>query len=387
MDPRLDQVVASLSSGKGRVCFVLDSEYRLAWVSPERRGFLGVDDDARLGLGRHILAAWTEPAWRNAVTPESLLPLVREVAPLSARAEGVPPELRRSLPGEVLAMLDEVDPVSPPPLRSGSIDYVQPGLPPYPVEYVTMSPRDEKGRLIGTVVLMYLGLRPSLLALLGRGDEAMYERMARVIQPERRGTAILFADLQASGELSRTLPTAAYFGLIRDLTTTFDALVAAHGGIVGKHAGDGWTGFVLADDAGGPSAAAAGCIEVARLLRAYAADRAGATRGLPATATLDINAGVHWGPSVYLGQLVPGSRLEITALGDEVNECARIQQCARGGELLVSKQALELLDPAAARRLGLDPSALTYAPLATMPTVTDKALRDAGTIPVTAIAP
>ncbi|MBO0849427.1 MAG: adenylate/guanylate cyclase domain-containing protein [Pseudonocardia sp.] len=387
MDPRLNQVVDSLSTGKGKVCVVLDSEYRLVWVSPELRGFLGVDDDAGLGLGRHILAAWTEPIWRNSVTPESMLRLARAVSPPYARAEDLPPDVRRSLPADVVRMLDEADPVPPPAVLSGSIDYVQPGLPPYPVDYVAMTPRDEQGRLIGTVVLMYLGLRPNLLALLGRGDEPMYERMARVIRPERRSTAILFADLQASGELSRTLPTAAYFGLIRELTTTFDTLVAEHLGIVGKHAGDGWTGFVLADDAGGPSAAVAGCIEVARQLRAYAADRAGATRGLPAQTMLDINAGVHWGPSVYLGQLVPGSRLEITALGDEVNECARIQQCARDGDLLVSKQALELLDPAAARRLDLDPGALTYVPLATMPTVTAKALRDAGTVPVTAITP
>lgn len=387
MDPRLEQVVAGLSTGKGRVCLVLDSEYRMVWVSPELRGFLGVDDDARLGLGRHILAAWAEPAWRDAVTPDSLLRLARDVALPYTRAEGLAPDLRRTLPADVLAMLDEVDPVRPPPVRCGYVDYVQPGFPPYQVDYVSTSLRDERGRLIGTMALMHLGLRPSLLALLGRGDEAMYERMARVVQPERRGTAILFADLQASGELSRTLPTAAYFGLIRELTTTFDALIADHGGIVGKHAGDGWTGFVLADDVGGPSAAVAGCIEVARRLRAYAADRDGPARGLPATAALDVNAGVHWGPSVYLGQLVPGSRLEITALGDEVNECARIQQCARGGDLLVSKQALELLGPAESGHLGLDPAALIYAPLAAMPTVTDKALRDAGTVPVTAVAP
>src|SRR5882757_34940 len=126
------------------------------------------------------------------------------------------------------------------------------------------------------MVLMYLELRPSLVALLGRGDAAMYERMARLTHPERRATAILFADLQASGELSRTLSTAAYFGLISELTARFDELVAEHGGIVGKHAGDGWTAFVLAQDVGGPSAAVSGCLEIAQRLRAAAADQANA---------------------------------------------------------------------------------------------------------------
>jgi len=59
-----------------------------------------------------------------------------------------------------------------------------------------------------------------------------------------------------------------------------------------------------------------------------------------------INAGVHWGGALYLGQVITGGRLEVTALGDEVNECARIQQSARDGALLASKPLVERLDRA-----------------------------------------
>jgi class 3 adenylate cyclase len=180
------------------------------------------------------------------------------------------------------------------------------------------------------------------------------------------------------------MPTAAYFELISELTASFDALVASHGGIVGKHAGDGWTAFVLAQDVGGPSAAVAGCISIARQIRAYAADRAKSFR-LPPGLDLQVNSGVHWGPGVYLGQLVPGGRLEITALGDEVNECARIQQTARGGALLASKQVLELLDSGDASHLGIEPAHLTYAALGSMDTATEKVRRDAGTVAVSPI--
>ena len=385
MDSRLNDVVERLSAGTGRVCFLLDREYRLAWVSPELRGFLGVADDAPIGIGRHIVALGLEPAWRDAVTPESRLRLGREIALPYLGTEGLPSDAREALPAEVAELFAGVEPVAPPPVRTGSIDYVQPGLPPYPIDFVATSLRDQTGQLIGTMVLMYLELRPSLVVLLGRGDAAMYERMARLIHPERRATAILFADLQASGELSRTLSTAAYFGLISELTARFDELVAEHGGIVGKHAGDGWTAFVQAQDVGGPSAAVSGCLEIAQRLRAAAADRANALH-LPTGLGLQINSGVHWGPGVYLGQLVPGGRLEVTALGDEVNECARIQQCARGGALLASKQALELLDPGAAQHLGVDPTHLTYEPLAAMDTATEKTRRDAGTVAVAPIA-
>ncbi|HEY2206861.1 MAG TPA: adenylate/guanylate cyclase domain-containing protein [Pseudonocardia sp.] len=337
MDRRLSQVVERLSAGSGRVCFLLDHEYRLAWVSPELRGFLGVVDDAHLGVGSHIVAMGHEPAWRDAVTPDSHLRLARAV--LGSDTDDLPRDVRESLPAELVDLL--AGPGSgAQPVRTGSLDHVQPGLPPYPVEFVATSLRDRCGELIGTMVLMYLELRPSLVALLGRGDTAMYERMALLTKPERRATAILFADLQASGELSRALSTAAYFGLISDLTARFDALVAEHGGIVGKHAGDGWTAFVLAQDVGGPSAAAAGCLEVAQRLRAYAVGRANPPN-LPGGMQLEVNSGVHWGPGVYLGQLVPGGWLEVTALGDEVNgvrpdptvrpgRCAAGQQAGRG---------------------------------------------------------
>jgi class 3 adenylate cyclase len=386
MDPRLSQVIERLSAGSGgRVCYLLDCEYRLAWVSPELRVFLGAADEEPIGIGRHIATMEFEPVWRDAVTPESRLKLVREIALPYMRAEDPPSDVRENLPAELVDMFAGEEPVAPPPVRTGSLDHVQPGLPPYPVDFVATSLRDEQGQLIGTMVLMYLELRPSLVALLGRGDAAMYERMARLIHPERRATAILFADLQASGELSRTLSTAAYFNLISELTASFDALVAEHRGIVGKHAGDGWTAFVLAQDVGGPSAAVAGCVEIAQRLRAYAAERA-KSLNLPNGLGLQINSGVHWGPGVYLGQLVPGGRLEVTALGDEVNECARIQQCARGGALFASKQVLELLDSAQARHLNIDPTQLTYTPLASMDTATEKTRRDAGTVAVAPIA-
>ena len=47
----------------------------------------------------------------------------------------------------------------------------------------------------------------------------MYERMAQKAEPARRPAAVLFVDLEASGEISKTLPSTAYFQLIRDLTT------------------------------------------------------------------------------------------------------------------------------------------------------------------------
>ena len=97
-----------------------------------------------------------------------------------------------------------------------------------------------------------------------------------------------------------------------------------------------------------------------------------------------IKAGAHFGSTLYIGQLTSG-RLEVTALGDEVNECARVQETARGGALLATKDLLERLDEQVARRLGLDLTGVGYMALADVNGASPKAVRDAGSLSVLAL--
>jgi class 3 adenylate cyclase len=97
---------------------------------------------------------------------------------------------------------------------------------------------------------------------------------------------------------------------------------------------------------------------------------------------LTMRFGMHWGSTLYVGQITTSGRTEVTALGDEVNECARIEACASGGRTLASKELLERLDPEDAAMLDLDTGRITYAPLADLPTATEKARRDAPAIAV-----
>jgi class 3 adenylate cyclase len=212
--------------------------------------------------------------------------------------------------------------------------------------------------------------------------------MARLTNPDRRAAAILFADLQESGVLSRRLPSAAYFELIRELTTAIDDVIGRYKGIVGKHAGDGVTAFFLADDADSHSGAARCSVEAARDLLVAARDVA--KEVAERTGLIDgdeclFNVGLHWGGTLFMGQLVTGGRLEVTALGDEVNEGARIQESAREGTILASKALVERLSSDDAVGLGIDRDRLLYRTLAEMPKASEKAKRDAGNLPVTTI--
>ena len=92
--------------------------------------------------------------------------------------------------------------------------------------------------------------------------------------------------------------------------------------------------------------------------------------------------GLHWGSTAYVGWITTTGRSEVTALGDEVNEAARIEACASGGRMLASKNLIERLDPRDATALGIDADGMTYTPVADLPTATEKARRDAPAIAV-----
>lgn len=74
----------------------------------------------------------------------------------------------------------------------------------------------------------------------------------------------------------------------------------------------------------------------------------------------------------------------MTALGDEMNEAARIEAVATAGQTLASKNLLERLTQEDAESLGLDPARMQYASISSLSSDT-KAVRDAGTIAVASV--
>ncbi len=111
--------------------------------------------------------------------------------------------------------------------------------------------------------------------------------------------------------------------------------VVEAGGITGRHSGDGVVAFFLAENLGSESAAARACIRAARALRE--ATLQFAERSDMAPDELTMRFGVHSGAGLYLGLISTVGRTEVTALGDDVNDAARIEACAAGGRLLASK--------------------------------------------------
>jgi class 3 adenylate cyclase len=348
---------------RGRLAAQLfDAAGRLRWISPQLVDLVGAEESDEFGVGTHFMDGLELPLWQGVLTPESVRRLREELHRHTDHAEPTatpvwvfPIEVRLSRRHRSIGVLG-------------------------------ISLRGADGPSAGVLLIYAPPLPARVLALVSEGDEAMFTRMAGLVHPAPRPAAVLFADIGASAVLSRQLPTAAYFELIRQFTTEFDATVAHHLGIVGKHAGDGASAFFLtehhADDSGAARAAVETALHLPAATRAVASALAEGWVGLDPD-RLMLNIGLHWGPNLYIGQVVTGGRLEVTALGDEVNECARVQQVATGGQILATKALLERLTEADASAVHLDRRRIVYTALAELADANPKALRDAGTLAVT----
>lgn len=380
---------ASALNDAGYWANVLDRSWRYVFQTAELRrsmsdmagvlaesSMLGLDyfsKEASDRLAATVGGHWHDPSFRRAWFLE-LAPYALVTMP------GGRDELRRVVNPELAHLVDEVEPRNAPNAWIVRPEWTTAGAD-VAGSAVWFRVDDGHGNVAGFCVLSKPGAGMSHLgALSATADLAHLERMRFVERPDRRPAAILMADLESSSLLSRRLSTAQFFAFGRRLVRTADQCIIDAGGIVGRHAGDGVVAFFLADTAGSESAAARSCITAARSLR----------ESLPALAArsgigepeLSLRFGLHWGSTLYVGRILTSGRSEVTALGDEVNEAARIEACATGGRTLASKSLIERLDRDDSKALGIDTSHTTYTQLADLDTATDKARRDAPAIPV-----
>lgn len=372
-DPDLAAVAGALETAQ-LTAVVWDHRWRLVHATADFRlstggGIAPVDPP----MGEHFFGTAGYEVHRTArggLTEQSLEAWVRDWGPvLLADTPGGLEELRSLTDPRMHAALEGMEPAEPAAAFADRVE-VRYGTGKTPLHVLCVRIRRSDGSLAGTAMLLKPALPGAVLGMLALGDPGHFARLLSVASP----------DLEGSTQLSRRLSTAAYFALVRRMTRRIDDHVLAAGGLIGKHMGDGVTAFFLAQHAGSDSAAARACIGAARAIRADAPEIA-ARSDLRAEA-VTMRFAMHWGPSLYVGQLLTGGHAEATAIGDEVNEAARIEACATGGRALATKGLLERLDPADAAALGLDPDRMSYVPLGDLPTASEKARRDAPSLAV-----
>ena len=367
--------------------WIVDSSWRLLFVTEEQRLSLAYDVEMTpLPIGEHLFGPrvtemsthWpidaTNPyrSWRMFFANVGGL--------LLADTDGGKAELRSVVDPVLADMVDEMSPSNASAttgsmLSAGSSE--RGGI----LLQKVLRIRDTDGVLRGTAILFKPAVGMNVLGTMAlERDAGHLERTRAVASAGRRPAAILFADLEGSSALSRTLSTSSYFAAGRRLVRATDRCVVDAGGLVGRHVGDGVVAFFPVEVFESESAAAMACIHAARDIDA-AMPEVAARCGLPAE-QLVMRFGLHWGSTIYMGNIGTLARSEVTALGDEVNEAARIEACATGGLLLASKPLVERLTDEDATTLGIDPDQITYTQLAHLTTATDKARRDAPAVAV-----
>ncbi len=387
-DPVLAEAATALNDA-GYWAEILDPGWRGVYLTDDARRIYGSRLElAPYPLGVHLFGPQRVSLmmdWRAGQFPiEITRMLFTAYGPLLlADTPGGRDELRELVDPRLQDIVDQLEPGEPLNIartwKTGGI-YTGGGTG-VEVENTVVRLRDAAGRLAGTAVTAKPPVGMAVLTRISAlGDLRHFERTEHVAKPGRRSAAVLFADLESSTQLSRRLSTASYFALVRRLARAADQCVIDAGGLVGSHAGDGVVAFFLAETSGSESAAARACIHAARALREAVGEVTARSDLGPHDVVLRF--GLHWGANLFVGQIATRGRTEVTALGDQVNETARVEACATGGHMLASKDLIERLAPDDATALNIDPDTLTYTPLSDLPTATEKARRDAPAIAV-----
>jgi class 3 adenylate cyclase len=382
-----DLVLASWAQAlndAGHWAYVFDARWRLVFVTDESVRSEGDAGATTWPIGhqwfgaeviQHLVTyAGTSPAYMR----ENF----REMAPyMLAVYSGDRDALRRHVDPDLWDLVDALQPLDLPQVHSSLSGTMTFGGAVAGASSTWFRIANDDGDFAGAALLMKPAVGMSeLAAAAATADQGHLERMRIVQRPDRRPAAILMADLEASSPLARRLSTAQYFAFGRRWVRMTDRCVIDQGGLVGRHAGDGIVAFFLAETAGSESAAARSCIIAARVLRSALVEVA--ARSEISEGDVSLRFGLHWGATLYVGRILTAGRSEVTALGDEVNETARIEACATGGRTLASKSLVERLNTTHAAALGIDVTHASYTPLAELATATDKARRDAGSIAV-----
>ena len=383
-DPALADAATTLRDS-GSWGLIVDHRWHLLYVSDELRlTFGGGGQLAQFPIGQHYFGPELQTESRLWRFGSNTLPLFRTLF------AGFGPFLLADTPGGRDKLRELVDPafhdmiydLSPSDRAAIAVDAAGMALhEAVGVRMMLIRIRDSNGCLAGTMMISKPAAGMSVISsMTSLGDLRHFENMRLMASAARRPAAILFADLEGSSQLARRLPTSTYFALGRRLVRVADQCIIDNGGLVGRHVGDGVVAFFVAETIGSESAAAHACIAAARALRSAVDDVAVRSELQPEDVVLRF--GLHWGSTLYVGSITTAGRSEVTALGDEVNEAARIEACATGGRALASKDLIERLDRADAVSLEIDPDRVTYTALTDLPSATDKAIRDARAIAV-----
>ncbi|HSH06864.1 MAG TPA: adenylate/guanylate cyclase domain-containing protein, partial [Burkholderiales bacterium] len=176
----------------------------------------------------------------------------------------------------------------------------------------------------------------SLLALLARRDEVIRDLIRRRL-PVLTHVAVLVADLQDSVKICAELPPEEYFQLINDIWAAMEPKLRGFYATHGKHVGDGMLYYFLPQPDSNYVLNAMRCaVEMRERMREICTSW---TRKKNWVNRLRLNIGIDEGQE-WFGTYQTPTHVEFTALGDTINNAARLSDFASGGSIWATKNLL-----------------------------------------------
>ncbi len=165
-------------------------------------------------------------------------------------------------------------------------------------------------------------------------DEILKNPQAYVqtLKGERRKVTIMFADIRNFAPLTEVLPPEEVVALLNHCLSSMTSIILKHEGTIDKFLGDGIMAIFGApishvDDVHRATNAA---VEIQQLLKKENIKRMELKQQ-----QIFVGIGINVGEAV-VGNIGSHDRLDYTVIGDSVNLAARLQELAKGGEIVIS---------------------------------------------------
>jgi adenylate cyclase len=154
------------------------------------------------------------------------------------------------------------------------------------------------------------------------------------LENERREITVLFADIRSFSILAEKMEAEEVVSMLNQFFSVMVDIIFSNKGILDKFIGDrlmALFGLIPSDHTNSCDAIKA-AIEMQDAAEELMRKRAGQNKE-----TFEIGIGINTG-IVILGNVGSENRMDYTAIGDSVNVASRLEQIARGGEIIIGEQ-------------------------------------------------
>jgi len=154
------------------------------------------------------------------------------------------------------------------------------------------------------------------------------------LENERKETTVLFADIRSFTRITERMEVEDVVSMLNEFFGTMVDIIFKNNGILDKFLGDQLMAVfepILSENTA-PYDAVKSAIEMQEAIEALMK-----VRGKQKKETFEIGIGINTGNSI-VGNVGAENRMDYTVIGDSVNVAARLQQLAKGGEIIIGEQ-------------------------------------------------